>query len=114
VKPSDSDSAERDAILARLAESRTEISRLLERPPETGGGDGDGAPRPAGSAGGFPRSRTMQALMSGRGIGAMGAMAGGLLLARPRLAWRVLRMLPTSAVTRMIVARVVGAMRGKE
>jgi hypothetical protein len=106
-----SDLSERDAILARLAESRTEISRLLERPPETGGGDGESGP--AGSAGGFPRSRTMQALMSGRGIGAMGAMAGGLLLARPRLAWRLLRLLPTSAVTRMVVARVVGAMRGK-
>jgi hypothetical protein len=112
VKPSDS--SERDAILARLAESRTEISRLLERPPDNGGGDGDGVPGPAGFAGGFPRSRTMQALMSGRGIGAMGAMAGGLLLARPRLAWRLLRLLPTSAVTRMVVARVVGAMRGKE
>jgi hypothetical protein len=109
-----SDSSERDAILALLAESRTEISRLLERPPETADGDADGVPRPrsSGSAG-FPRSRIMQALMSGRGIGAMGAMAGGLLLARPRLAWRLLRMLPTSAVTRMVVARVVGAMRGK-
>lgn len=113
MKPSDSDSSERDAILARLTESRTEISRLLERPPETGGGDDNGVPGASGSTR-FPRSRTMQALMSGRGIGAMGAMAGGLLLARPRLAWRVLRMLPTSAVTRMIVARVVGAMRGKE
>lgn len=107
-----SDSSERDAILARLAESRTEISRLLERPPDAVSDDGE--PGPAGAAHGFPRSRTMQALMSGRGIGAVGAMAGGLLLARPRLAWRMLRLLPTSAVTRMIVARVVGAMRGKE
>jgi hypothetical protein len=55
----------------------------------------------------------MRALMSGRGIGAVGAMAGGLLLARPRFAWRLLRMLPTGAVTRMVVARMVGAMRGK-
>lgn len=107
-----SDSSERDAILARLAESRTEISRLLERPPETADGDDEPRQRSSGSAG-FPRSRIMQALMSGRGIGAIGAMAGGLLLARPRLAWRLLRMLPTSAVTRMVVARVVGAMRGK-
>ena len=107
-----SDSSERDAILARLAESRAEISRLLEPPPDAGSGDGEAGP--SGAAQEFPRSRTMQALMSGRGIGAVGAMAGGLLLARPRLAWRMLRLLPASAVTRIIVARVVGAMRGKE
>lgn len=111
MKPSDS--PQRDAILTRLAESRSEISRLLEPQPESRSDD-DGVPGPAGTARGFPRSRTMQALMSGRGIGAVGALAGGLLLARPRLAWRMLRMLPTGAVTRMIVARVVGAMRGKE
>jgi hypothetical protein len=55
----------------------------------------------------------MRALMSGRGIGAIGAMAGGLLLARPRVAWRLLRLLPTGAVARMVMGRVVGAMRGK-
>jgi hypothetical protein len=55
----------------------------------------------------------MRALMTGRGIGAVGALAGGLLLARPRMAWRLLRMLPTGAVTRMVVGRLIGAMRGK-
>jgi len=103
------DSSERDAIMARLAQTRGEISRLLEPPAES---EGEG-PRPSGVAGGFPRSRTMRALMTGRGIGAVGALAGGLLLARPRMAWRLLRMLPTGAVTRMVVGRVMSAMRGR-
>lgn len=103
--------AEREALLARLAESRAEISRLLE-PPAPGGADEAAAEsRPDGS---FPRSRLMRALMSGRGLGAVGAIAGGLVLSRPRLAWRLLRLLPTSAVTRMVIGRVVGALRGKD
>ncbi len=104
------DSTERDAIMARLAQTRGEISRLLEPPPSDGEREGPGA---TGVAGGFPRSRTMRALMTGRGIGAVGALAGGLLLARPRMAWRLLRMLPTGAVARMVVGRVMGALRTK-
>jgi hypothetical protein len=104
------DSSERDAIMARLAQSRGEISRLLEPPPEDSEGE---RPGPSGAPGGFPRSRTMRALMTGRGLGAVGALAGGLLLARPRMAWRLLRILPTGAVARMVVGRLMGAMRGK-
>jgi hypothetical protein len=103
------DETERDAIVARLAESRAEIRRLLEPPPP--GAPDDGHPTGSGAPGGFPRSRTMQMLMSGRGLGAVGALAGGLLIARPALAWRLLRLLPTSAVTRMIIARIIGSMR---
>ncbi len=103
--------SERDQILARLAQSRAEISHLLEPQPDESAGEEGG--RPSGAGSGFPRSRTMQALMSGRGLGAVGAIAGGLLLARPGLAWRMLRLLPTSGVTRMIVAKVVGAMSSK-
>jgi hypothetical protein len=36
-----------------------------------------------------------------------------LLLARPRLAWRLLRLLPTSAVTRVVMSRVIGGLRGR-
>jgi hypothetical protein len=97
------DAAARDAILARLAQSRAEIRRLLE-PPDA---DADAGPAPSGSPGRFPRSRTIQALMSGRGLGAIGAIASGLVLARPALAWRLIRLLPTSAVARMILARIV-------
>lgn len=106
-----SDIAARDAITARLAQSRAEISRLLEPPPP--GEAGESAPREDSIFGGFPRSRTMRALMTGRGLGAVGALAGGLLLARPALAWRLIRLLPTSAVTRLIVARVMSSLRGK-
>jgi hypothetical protein len=97
------DPAARDAILARLAQSRAQIRRLLEPPVA----DAQAGPAPSGSPGGFPRSRTMRALMSGRGLGAMGAIASGLVLARPALAWRLIRLLPTSAVARMVVARIV-------
>jgi hypothetical protein len=104
------ESSQRDAIMARLAQTRGEISRLLEPPPPAREGAG---PTPSGAAGEFPRSRTMRALMTGRGLGAVGALAGGLLLARPRMAWRLIRMLPTGAVTRLVVGRVMGAMRGR-
>jgi hypothetical protein len=97
------DAAARDVILARLAQSRAEIRRLLEPPVA----DAKAGPAPSGSPGGFPRSRTMQALMSGRGLGAMGAIASGLVLTRPALAWRLIRLLPTGAVARAILARVV-------
>jgi len=99
------DEAERSAILARLAESRAEIKRLLEPRQEE-----EGAPQ-AEDGLGFPRSRTMRALMSGRGLGAVGATAAGLLMARPALAWRLMRMLPAGALLRVALNRLVGGMR---
>ena len=98
---------QRKAILARLAESRAEIKRLLEPRGGEGGqeGEADGT--------GFPSSRTMRALMSGRGLGAVGATAAGLLMARPALAWRLIRMLPTGALLRMGLGRVLGGMQGR-
>jgi hypothetical protein len=96
--------ARRKAILARLAESRAEIKRLLEPRADEAGEPG------AQHDTGFPRSRTMRALMSGRGLGAVGATAAGLIMARPALAWRLIRMLPTGALLRMGVARVLGGL----
>jgi hypothetical protein len=96
---------QRKAILARLAESRAEIKRVLEP---------DGTGEKGGANGtGFPRSRTMRALMSSRGLGAVGATAAGLIMARPALAWRLIRMLPTGALLRMGLARVLGGLRGR-
>jgi hypothetical protein len=43
-------------------------------------------------------------------MGAIGAVAGGLLLARPALAWRLIRLLPTSALARMAIARIARAL----
>lgn len=104
---SDKDQAARAEILARLAASREELKRVLD-PQEPAGG---GAMPGQDSSGAFPRSRTMQMLMSGRGLGTLGAAAAGLLLARPAWALRVLRLLPANAVARMLVARAVAAMR---
>jgi hypothetical protein len=106
------DSARQDT-LARLAQSRAEIRRVLEPPPRTPrDGVDEGA---AGDLhdGAFPRSRTMKLLLSGRGIGTVGAVVGGLLMARPALAFRLLRMLPTGAVARMLIIKAVTALRTK-
>jgi hypothetical protein len=102
------DAAARDEILARLAQSRAEIRRVLEPPSAASAEE-----RPAGEADTFPRSRTMQALLSGRGLGAAGAVLGGLLVARPALAWRLLKLLPTSALARMFLVKFIAAMRAK-
>jgi hypothetical protein len=107
----DRDEAARLEIRSRLAASRQELRRVLD-PPR---GEGDGADGVSGDhPGGFPRSRTMQLLMSGRGLGTVGAVLAGLLLARPTLALRLLRMLPASAVARMVMTRAFGALRARQ
>jgi hypothetical protein len=104
--------AAKNQTLARLAQSRAEICRLLEPPPRVSQGAGEES---SGSPGGsFPRSRTMRLLMSGRGIGAVGAVVGGLALARPALAFRLLRMLPSGAVARMLILKAVTAFRARD
>jgi hypothetical protein len=104
----DRDAAARGEIMAKLAQSRGEIKHLLD-PPREQGADG------AGGGNGhmeFPRSRTMRALMSSRGLGTIGALAGGLLIARPALALRLLRMVPASAVAKMLMVKAVAALKG--
>jgi len=107
----DRDQAARAEILARLAASREELRRILDPPPDEPavGGANAGA-----SAGGFPRSRTLQMLMSGRGLGTLGAAAVGLIVARPRLALRLIRLLPASALAKTLVLRGIAALRAKQ
>jgi hypothetical protein len=105
----DPDAAARAAIIARLAASREEMRAIFEPPAKDGGGSTPGA-----YPGGFPRSRTMRMLMSGRGLGTMGAAAAGLLIARPALALRLLRMLPAGALGRMLLMRAITALRTKQ
>ena len=100
--------AARAAILARLAQSREELRLVFEPPPNQP--DADGGSRRAG----FPRSRTIQMLMSGRGLGTLGALAAGLIAARPALALRLLRMLPATAIGRMLLLRAFTALRAKQ
>ena len=98
----------RAEILARLAASREELRNVLDPPPAPPNADGS-----PGARAGFPRSRTLQLLMSGRGVGTLGALAAGLIAARPALALRLLRMLPASAIGRMLLVRAVSALRAK-
>jgi hypothetical protein len=55
----------------------------------------------------------MQMLMSNRGLGALGVLAGGFLLARPGLALRLLRLLPTGTVAKVIITRALSALRDR-
>jgi hypothetical protein len=99
--------ADTRATLAKLAVTRAEILRILEPPPE-----GDGAEAPSGQAAqAFPRSRTMRLLLSGRGIGTASAVLGGLIIARPAIAWRLLRMLPATAVARVLLVKAIASFR---
>jgi anti-sigma factor RsiW len=104
----DKDAAARTLIMAKLAQSRAELRNLFDPPRPEGGGAVPGARRSE-----FPRSRTMQALMSSRGLGALGAVAGGLLIARPAMALRLLRMVPASAVARILIAKAVASLKSK-
>jgi hypothetical protein len=106
----DHDAAAREMLHKRLAQSRQELRVLFDPPPTEGNGSGE-----AGMNGrlGFPRSRTMQMLLSSRGLGTLGALAGGLLLARPALALRLLRFVPANAVAKMLMAKAVSALKSK-
>jgi hypothetical protein len=106
----DSDAINRSEVMSKLAQSREEIQHLLDPPRDPVNGNGEAA---AGSRSGFPRSRTMRVLLSGRGLGTIGALCGGLLMARPGLALRLLRMVPASAVAKILVSRAVSALRDK-
>jgi hypothetical protein len=103
----------RQETLLRLAQSRAEIRNIFEPPaPEQDSVAAPGEPSGAGHRF-FPRSRTMKLLMSGRGMGTVGAMVGGLLISRPALAFRLIRLLPVEAVARVLLVKAVTAMRSK-
>jgi hypothetical protein len=104
----DPDEAARAEILARLAVSRQELRRVLDPPSDAGSAKPGDHPR------GFPRSRTMQMLMSGRGLGTLGAAAVGLLVARPGMALRLLRMLPAGAIAKTLLIRAITALRTRQ
>ena len=105
----DRDAAARAPVLVRLAQSREELRRLLDPPPAQSS-TGETA---ANGHGGFPRSHTMQMLLSSRGLGTLGALAGGLLIARPALALRLLRFVPAGSVAKMLMVRAMRALKEK-
>jgi hypothetical protein len=102
----DPDLSARNEIRRKLAQSREEVSRLLDPPRARSAGNGQAPGRSD-----FPRSRTMQMLLSSRGLGAVGALLAGLLIARPALALRLLRILPVSAVAKTLIARALSALK---
>jgi hypothetical protein len=101
--------ATRQAILDKLARSREEVRQILDPPRNELGANGG----PPASDGSFPRSRTMRALLSNKGIGAVGALASGLLIARPSLALKMLRLVPVSAVGKMLLTKAIAGMRAR-
>jgi hypothetical protein len=107
------DDAAQAEILARLAASREELRRLLDRTRDTADASDSTAGDRFGPGDFFPRSRTMQMLMSGRGLGTLGAAAAGLLIARPGLALRLLRILPASTIAKTLLVRTIAALRTK-
>ena len=107
------DDAAEAEILARLAASREELRRLLDRTRDTADANGSTTGDRVGPGDFFPRSRTMQMLMSGRGLGTLGAAAAGLLIARPGLALRLLRILPASTIAKTLLVRTIAALRTK-
>jgi hypothetical protein len=92
-----------------MAESRAEIRRLLE-PAAEPAADSVSGPEDGGT---FPRSQTMKMLLSGRGLGTLSALVGGVLVARPALALRLLRLVPTGAVARMLLVKGIAAFRAR-
>jgi hypothetical protein len=104
VNVTDRDASAREEIHRKLAQSREEVSRVLDPPRGNAPSNGQaGAPRHSD----FPRSRTMKMLLSSRGLGAIGALAAGLLIARPALALRLLKVLPVSALAKTLIARAM-------
>lgn len=103
----DPEAAARSVILSKLAQSRAELRQALDPVSETGEASAD-------SRGAFPRSRTMRALMSSRGLSAIGAIVGGIFIARPAIALRLLRLLPASAISRALIGRLFGSKKPRE
>ncbi len=93
----------RDEVIARLERSRAELRALLEP------GDTGIASRRATASGRFPRSHTMRLLTSKQGAGTVAAVGVGLLLSRPAMALRLVKLIPLGAVVRMMILRLFTA-----
>lgn len=80
----------------KLDESRNELRHLLH--------DEIGEPQPKDSRA-FPRSKTVKFLTSSKAIGVLAIAAAGVLIMRPRVATRLLRLVPASSMARMLAMR---------
>ena len=102
------DADARSLVRSKLSQTREELRAILDPPPII---DENG--QSSRSSSGFPRSRTMQMLLSGKGLGTLGAVAGGLLIARPMVALRLLRLVPVSTVAKMLLSKALGSMKSR-
>jgi len=89
-----------DEAHLRLDESRRELKDLFDPPAD---------PLDRGEF--KPRSKVMQVLTGNGGLALVLAGAGGLLLAKPRLAMQVVRMIPIGALARMAAAKFMAGRR---
>jgi hypothetical protein len=94
---------------ARLARSRAELRQIFEPPPQIVAGRPDG-----GSASGFPRSAIMKAITKHGGATGIALLAVALVAARPKLAVKLLRYLPVSAITKSLVSRFVESRQARQ
>ena len=80
----------------RLSRSREQLQELFEEPESNGDSPNHH----------FPRSKVMRLFAGNRSLALLALGAGGLLLfKKPALVMRTLRLIPMSAVMRMVVAR---------
>ena len=95
----------------RLSRSRAQLAELFDPHSEPQGLSDDGVSKPKS---GFPRSVIMKALTRNGGTAGLALLAVAVFAARPRLAARLLRYLPVSAITRVVVARFIDAQGAKK
>jgi hypothetical protein len=93
----------------RLARSRAELRQIFEPPPETDAGRPD-----ARSASGFPRSAIMKAITKHGGATGIALLAVALVAARPKLAVKLLRYLPVSAISKSLVSRFIESRQARQ
>jgi hypothetical protein len=91
--------AERADVEARLAQTRQQILALFQ--PEIDAR----AARALDGRGTFPRSRTMRLLLGHKGLATVAVAVCGLVISRPALALRLVRMLPIAAVAKLLLRR---------
>lgn len=94
---------DRNRTEQRLAQTRQELVDLFTSDRAV---PGPGQTSRA-SSGEFPRSRTIRLLLGKQGLGAVAAIVGGILVARPAIAWRLLRLLPIKTFARTMFLRLL-------
>ena len=105
----DDGSAEAE-IVNSMAVSRAQLREILDPQRDGSIHDENGEVRQSGA---FPRSRTMRMLLTSRAAGTVAAVGAGLLISRPSIVWRLLRMIPAGAIARMTILRLFTARGAK-